>query len=127
MVVCSVGFIISHLLCVLRTPGFQIVFIFLTMNAFGATRFVTRSIFIIATNPIEYFGTILATFSVVQIFVALMTSLWTNLTVNVLDGNYGLINLIMAGICAFSIVFPGMIGWIRWKEYRMKKEKKLEK
>ena len=90
------------------------------MNAFGGTRFVTRSIFVIATNPIEYFGTILATFSIVQIMIAFTTSLWTNLTVNVLGGNYGEINIIMGGVCLFSCVFPAMIAVVRWKEYKRK-------
>ena len=69
-------------------------------------------------NPIEYFGTILATFATSQIFIAFTTSLWTNLTVNSLGGDYGEINLIMAGLSLFSCLFPVLIGVIRWREFK---------
>lgn len=127
MMIVSVGFTISHALCAIQQPGYQIIYIFLSMNAFGGTRFVTRSIFIISTNPIEYFGTILATFSIMQIGIAFTTSLWTNLTVNVLGGNYGEINLIMAGLSLFSCVFPISIAIIRWKEHKNKLSFEQEK
>ena len=97
------------------------------MNAMGGTRFVTRSVFIVASNPIEYFGTILATFSLMQIAIAFTTSLFTNITINLLDGNYGDINLIMAAICAVSLVFPVCIAFLRWPVWKYSRQKMADK
>ena len=51
MVIIGVGYFISDVLCTLESPGYQIIYIFLSMNALGGTRFITRSIFAISTRP----------------------------------------------------------------------------
>ena len=123
MVLIGVGYFVNDILCTLGSTGYHIVFIFISMNTLGGTRFITRSIFVVSTNPIEYFGTILATFATSQIFVALTTSLWSNLTVNSLNGNYGTINWIMASFSFISCIFPIIIFILRHK-YNFGKIKK---
>lgn len=126
MLIISISFAMSSLFMAIQIPNWQILYIYLSINAMGATRFVTRSIFIVATCPIQYFGTILAVFSLSQIAVAFTTSLWSNFAINVLGGNYGNLNFIMAGLCLAGVVFPVILGFMVYKEIKAEPSGKSE-